>query len=231
MEKRIITIILMMTVLLALPGFGTREAQATSKKTLKATVYDDVLKNGNYAYCLAAYNGLESRLYKVNLKTGKVTRLTGKMLNPKGMKYRKGYLYFASGSTDTDEGALYRIGVKSKKKKKLAQVSVMYSPYYVLGKNKIYYKHVKYDWDKDTFIRKYKQMNYDGSGKKYNKNITIKMSHKKSNATGYRLRYVEHKGETYYDEDWDEYVTEIYYKCYLIKPDGSKIYLCKAEDY
>ena len=221
----------MMTVLLAFPGFGTSEAQATSKKTLKTTVYDKVLKNGNYAYCIASYDGMWKRLYKVNLKTGKVTRLTGKMILARGMKYRKGYLYFATGSTDTDVGNLYRVGVKSKNKKRLAQISVTSNPYCVLGKNKIYYKYAKYNWENNTTFRKYKQMNFDGSGKKDNKNITIKMSHKNSNATGYRLQYVKKYGETYYDEDWDEYVTEIYYKCYLVKPDGSKIYLCRAEDY
>ena len=72
--KRTISVICM-AMMLALCVFSSA-VQAKSPKG-KMTVYDNVIKSGKCVYCCDGY-----RIYRVNLKTGKVKNLVKKTGSP-----------------------------------------------------------------------------------------------------------------------------------------------------
>ena len=91
-------------------------------------VYDYVLKSGNYAYCAVSNDAI----YKVNLKTKKVTCLTKVTEVVYAMKKKGRYLYYIES---TMGGYRFnRVNVKSGKRQRLGRYYE-----YVISGTKIYY--------------------------------------------------------------------------------------------
>ena len=216
MRKRILSVFIIMTLFISM---AAPASFAASGKTKKMKVYTDVIKVGNNVYC--NLNG--DYIYKVNLKTGKKTKLmTNNNKHSYGveyMSYHKGYLYYVtSNSFDkfkySDIGRkLYRIKVKNKKRtclytaKEDPDASFRYA---VKGKTVFtqYKKAINDDYD-TKLVRK--KMKLNGKSKK-NSKVKVKMTEKTSNKKGYSLIC-----DTHEMEDDLGYVT-----CYLKTP-GKKI--------
>ena len=231
MKKRVITVMLVFALLLtALPflpsGYGM-SAYAASKKTKKATAYNEVIKHGNTVYCrVFGPTATEYKIYKVNLKTGKKKKLDKSWGYPTGMIYKSGYLYYTINYPEANSGQIKRVNVKTGKKQKLANTN---GAFVISGKT-IYYTFYRTDWDNGGDTTKItKKMSLDGKNKKKVKNIKVKVRSKNSNTKGYKLVYVGCNKKTEYDEDGEVYSREYEYgKCYLQKPNGKKKYICKV---
>ena len=177
------------------------ESVSAASKTKKMSVYS-CIKSGDTVYC-----SNNNHIFKVNLKTKKVTILTGGKCYPNNLKLKGKYLYYQDIQQGFDEngytGYLYRINVKTKAKKKLANASA----YAIKGK-KIYFTadKLKSDYSFKTIKR---VMKLNGKSKKKTK-YTVKNVHKETNASGY---YVTN------DIDWDNYSQPANY--YLRTPGGN----------
>ena len=107
-------------------------APSAYAKTVKCKMYN-IIKKGNIVYC---DNG--HYVFKVNIKTKKVTKLAWTLGGPKKLKGKYLYMFnFSGGAFGTD---ICRINVKTKAKKTLAK-DVNYGNVAVC-KRKIYYKKV-----------------------------------------------------------------------------------------
>ena len=96
MKKRVVAITLMLALMVTLlPLIPGNDAYAASKRK-KMITNSGVIKKGNTAYCCVHQKGL----YKVNLKTKKVTKMKTKYYLPEQMKIYKGYLYFIASTPD-----------------------------------------------------------------------------------------------------------------------------------
>lgn len=220
--------LLLMVAFTCIPvASGSIEASAAIKE-MKGTVYSEVIKRGNTAYCAYNEDG-DYTILKVDLNTGKKTRLVRNAFRMKGMKQRGSYLYYGVGF-ETPQFNLYRVNVKTGKKQKLARVYSVGSGYpaYVLGKTRIYYREAYWSKKTDFVASRNRKIKLNGTDKKRLYNTRIRVSNKRANVSGYKVIY---KGVNYhYDSDFEDYVYD-YYNCYLKKPDGSQIYLAKVDDY
>ena len=160
-----------------------------ASKTKKMTVYNEVIKSDNYAYC-AAGDGI----YKINLVNGASQKLVNidsyPFVGVGGMKLYKGYLYYLTGGTGVASPSLYRIKTNGKGKKKLDSADR-----YVIKKKKVYYtKRVGEFYNKSVK----RQMKLNGSKKKKS-SYKVKATFKDSNAAGYYVKQVETGSDTYSD--------------------------------
>lgn len=206
------TLIASLLMALMVVSLSAPEAMAKSK-TKTMTVYDQVVVNGDYAYC-SAYKGL----YKVNLTTGSKTLLVKSVAPDMGatigeMKIYKGYLYYVNGGAVT--APLYRIKLSGKNKKYLGSVV-----YFAISNGKIYYKTLN---SKGKYIKK--SMKLTGKSKKKS-SYNVKMKWKDSNKSGYTVNQVlTHSDSVYDDVDESYYITD-YYTDYFVTPSGEQIALC-----
>lgn len=218
---RMVTAVIMITVLII--TMSAPQAQAASGKTKKMTVYDEVIVKGKYAYVSARLG-----IYKVNLKSGSARRIVKAEMpefnrKPSGMKLKRGYLYYFSGTGALNDDTLYRIKTSGKKNKRLADAQA-----YAVGKKKIYY----ITYGLNPYKYKKKQMKLNGKSKKASR-YKVKNKYKKSNKKGY---YVSSTlTATYSNYEYDEYgdyylVTTEKYNYYLVTPSGKRIYLCSYSD-
>lgn len=208
MKKKIISIILAsMMVVTMLP------MQVSAASTAKMTAFNQVYKTKNIAYC-AGVGGV----YKVTLKNGKVKKVKklfkGKVIDydygcAEAMKKKGDYLYFMARNESAPGGRIYRVNVKTGKKKALTGF-VYYLVGYVIKDKKIYYS---YDVaDDDAFYEEVKSMSLNGKNKKKS-SMKVSMNTKNSNAKGYYIIEKEKDG---------------YLKDYLRTPKG-KYYLGKRK--
>lgn len=203
---------------------------AAAGATVKSTVYTQVIKSGNNAYC-----NCEKGICKVSLKTGKVTwllKVPKSWITYAGYNYmqKKGnYLYYESLSSSAFTTTVNRINLKTKKIQVVAKVSndMIINAYAIKG-SKLYVSGTKYvydeddDEDDDDDDEEYEipfnlVMNLDGKSKK-NTSIEARFMEKKSNKKGYS---VVQKGNL--DKVGDTA------KWYLKKPNGKRVYLGKAK--
>ena len=206
---------------------GSIEANAATK-VKKGTVYNQVIKKGNIVYCTYNENG-NNTVLKVNLKTGKKTKVVKNVYNLRGMQIKGNYIYYGLG-LEVPMFYLYRVNIKTGKKQKLANVYSLGNghPAYVVGKNTIYYKDASWKEGTDIIKSRNMQMKLNGKSKKKLSNTIINIVCKNSNVSGYKVIY---KGINYhYDNYIDEYTYD-YYKCYLKQPNGKQIYLAKVNAY
>lgn len=137
-------------------------AEAESDMSVKKmTVYDKVLRIGNFAFCAVS----DDAIYKVNLKTNKVRKLVAVSEVPHSMRKNGSYLYYVESTMGGN--TLYRVSVKTGKRNRLG-------PYYeyVISGNRIYC---------DGRV-----MKLDGSCKKKS-TTSIKMKSIKNSNKKYRL--------------------------------------------
>lgn len=212
MKKRITAILLVGMLLLAV----TPVTAHASSGAVKMTGYDQVIKNGNIAYC-AGTGGI----YKVILKKSKVKSIKRLVKNEctfapesyqSAMRMKGKYLYFLNGGEGTG-GCIERIKTTGGKSKRLDSVPLFDKYYaYAIKGSKIYYFKHDVDFEADTIKTPKKVMNLNGKNKtKTSKKAVLK--HKNSNAKGYSV-VIQLDGN--------------YYKDYLITPKGA-FYLGEAE--
>ena len=206
-------------VILALIMSSMSASYAASGKTKKATVYDEVIVKGNYAYCSASEG-----IYRVNLETGAKKRLVehsnaGIVGQPKGLKIYKGYLYYSLFGEANDP--LYRVKLNGKNKKLVGNVGA-----YAFSKGKIYYTYNIY---KKKHTVKKRVMDLNGKNKKKSK-YKVKNTYKKTNKAKYMVKRVLERTEEE-EIDGEINVTE-YFTDYFTGPDGMSVELCTfTEDY
>ena len=198
----VVIMVAMMIVVGAMP-----EVMAGSSKTKSMTKYDRVIVKGHIAYCCDGYN-----VFRVNLKTNKVKKLTKTMFSVHGMKYYKGYIYYEEWGGGTGN-TIYRVKARGGGRKKLASQNG--SDDYVITKSKIYYDTYG-GWNSDK--RHLKQMNLNGTGKQKSK-IKIKNKSKDSNKSGYSVAVKESSNFDWWDDG------KGYANSYLIKSNGKKVKL------
>ena len=224
--KKIITVLFITALILTAVPFMSPDsdmnAYAASTKTKKGTVYTHIIKHGNTVYCMVHDYMIYYKIYKVDLKRGKAKLLKKNLYNPTGMKYKKGYIYVAAEcgtAVDSYNGELFRINVKTGKKTRLEKhLKGNPVPEFVVSKNTIYFTEYKYDYDRGKDVKKTRKMKLNGKSKKNAGNVKVKVKAKKSNTKGYKIKYVESE-----ENSVDKY--------YLVKPNGSKIYLGKQTEY
>ena len=198
-----------------------------SVRNKKAYTYETVLKHGSTVYCMVGTydeNSVFKNIYEIDLKTSKKQKLVTGLSRPGGMEYKKGYLYFVEHSGEARLAGLYRIKADSKtgKYKFLGDIYDVHDgkhgAYYYLGKKNILYRQVKLDEKTLTVLKtKRKQMRLNGKHKRKSK-YNVKPHSKQTNAKGYTLYYDG------YDYDYDSR-TYSYYKIYLKKPDGKRVFI------
>ena len=215
MKKRIISLLLIAVFIVG--SFTTVVFGASKKK--KMTVYDQVCKVGNTAYCCTGQG-----LYKYDLNNGSKVLLhqvnAREVEAVSRMKVYKGYLYFFEDGEE--EAHLYRVRMSNNKVKRL--VSCIHE--YAISKKKIYY------------VRAYSEkpekrvMKLNGKGKKKSHyNVVNKC--KASNAKGYYIHTKLIKKIWQLNEDRTYYDWAYIYADYLIAP-GKQVLLCTYyadEDY
>ena len=168
--KRIIILVLVLTVIVV--AFLPLTASAASR-TMK--VYDEVLKEGKYVYCIS-----EAGIYKVNVRNGNKKTLEKKDSTytgtfPEAMKKKGKWLYYmADGPIGT---GLYRVNVNNARDVELVEPDgEHWVERYMISGNRIYY----------TWGSKYRVMKLNGKNKKYTKTKPL-MRHYTSNARGYKV--------------------------------------------
>ena len=229
MKKQIISVISMLIIMAFIVPAMDYDAYAASKKTKKVTTYEEVVVHGSTAYCIVS-EGMPCKIYKVNLKTAKKSVLVKDASRTSGLLYKNGYLYYVNHNEAFPEGWLCRVKTNSKQKPKIIADNIYWykAIFYYVDKDKVYYRTYKDPDDPDINKYCYRQVKTNGKNDKKFKNVKIKAKLKKSNKKGYRVVY---KGcKKYYDKYSESYQYK-YYKCYLQKPNGKKIYLTKVEDY
>lgn len=188
--------------------FTSTVASFGASGTKKMTAYNKVVKKGNTAYCADNY-----AIYKVNLKTGGVKRLTGlNMAGMFGMKLHKGYLYYEWYSNGTPLG-LNRVKTNGKNNKMLVMGNEGPMMYAISGK-KVYCQYY------DGNMKKVRQ-SMTLKGKNIKKTSTkVKTTYKDSNAKGYTVITNETSGFGSYIDGGTGYAIS-----YLRKPNGKLIRL------
>ena len=203
-------VIACLLALMVVVSFMPQPASAASK-SVSSTTYDQVVKDGNTAYCAGAY-----AIYKVKLsKSGKVKKVTrivkggtvwdrdARMIGH--MKKKGKYLYYLDyGELDGSVTYLKRVNTETKKKKKLVFTDCDFNAYAIKDK-KLYCKY----YDEKTVK---KVMKLDGSSKKKTSKKIV-MHTKKSSTKGYSMKYETRNG---------------YIEAYLKTPKG-KYYLGKTK--
>jgi len=219
MRKRIVSLLLVVCLMIGcISILGTSPVEAKTK-TKKMTTYDIIVKGDN-AYVSGAWG--TDRIYKVNLKTKKVTALKYKAKGAMTccMRIKKGYLYFEQ--IDSGLRSISRIKLKDPKKTDLlfhkgSGISVEDGNFaYSVGKKRVYiaYKHS----DTGKTIKKSVKLNGKDSRKsKYN----VKNINKTSNKKGYKL--IDDMSH------FDEENMAGYIVYYLKVPGGKKIKLAKVD--
>lgn len=208
-KVRLATILAVVVALI----FSSMTVSYAASKTKTMTVYTEVVKKGNYAYC-AARNGI----HRVNLKTGARKRIVkfnkdSPAGGPSCMKLHKGYLYYELDGMMTQ--GLYRIKLNGTGRKYLAEIWD-----YTISKGKIYYTTYNYKNDKAAK----RVMSLNGKNKKKS-SYNVKQRYKSTNATGYRVKTELKKTEKeYFNEESCEVIE--HYTEYLTTPNGEKIKLC-----
>ena len=194
------SIILMLSFVMVLTS-AVFPAFAASKKTLKMTVYTEVLVKGGYAYCCSVKG-----IYKVNLKTHSVKRLVKQPVPEfcsfSNLRYHKGFLYFENLS-DSIGGDLYRVKLSGKSKKNLGYNM---GDYY-LKKSKLFYETYNDDPEKPYCIK----MKLNGKNKKKVSSYKVRCREKRSNKKGYSIVMKE------LNEDTTQYLLKL--------PSGKRIKL------
>ncbi len=240
MKRQLISLTLVFIVAIA---FTASPAFAASK--VRMTVYDQVIKSGNYVYCPAEGDGF----YKVRMQEDEVVQdgvqrlvrthfVRGGYTYNMHMKKMGKYLYYIEGS----EGTYYklrRVNLTTGKRQMVAN----YGTEYAIRGHKIYAQISKDNWE-DSYTR-YRVMKMDGKNKKKT-SARPAMKTKRSNVKGYSVSYVEHwvkepEPETIappeekplaeddydYDEDYDDDLEGIddeyvdYVETYLKTPAGT----------
>lgn len=219
MKKRILSIVLIMTLFISL---AAPMSFAASGKTKKMKVYS-VVKKGDYCYCNPDGG---RKIYRTNVKTGKIKKYKIPCWGANNCKIYKGYLYYV-GTVDLDDDALYdfplyRMNLKTGKSKKLfVAKNAHYDENfrYAISKSRlyVYYRPLNEDFDVIRTVKKVMKLN--GKAKK-NTKFKIKQVFRESNAKGYSL---------YYDESKLDESGEGWIKVYLKTP-GRKIFLKKYYD-
>lgn len=218
MKKKILTYFLAMVIVVTAVSVPALAASSQAK-TVKMSVYNDVLKSGDTVYC-AGYKGL----YKVKLKKDKVksVKLIVKEPNDATCHMRKNgkYLYYVFDCYQVVE--FWGVNTSNGESESLGGGSSEDYWYfvdgdwdYVIKDNRIYctWDDINYDNSGNEYTVKRKQvMKMDGSKKKKT-SVKAVMKEKKSNAKGYSLKIKK---------------TKKYYKDYLKTPKGT-FYLGKAE--
>lgn len=179
--KRIMMCLMVMAVALAFMPAGSFAAS----KTIKSTFYNQVIKDGNTAYCAGA-----GGIYKVRLKNGKVKSsklvhedpATGPYSYVSSMKKKGNYIYFNSATEGTVD-YLMRIKATGGKAKTLltSNTDAWVDAVAIKGK-KIYYK----------YNGKNRVMSLNGKDKK-STSVKAVQKARKSNAKGYRV-IIKEKG-------------------------------------
>ena len=201
--KRTISVICM-AMMLTLCVFSSA-VQAKSPKG-KMTVYDNVIKSGKCVYCCDGY-----RIYRVNLKTGKVKNLVKKTGSPDEAYFamkKKGKYIYCQYDMQGDEIYIYRVKTNGKKVQKLNKERLWVADYWISGK-KLYYSGRTLE---DIGVKRV--MNLNGTSLKKSK-LKCNMKRARSNVKGYRVIIK-------YDENDSA-------KTWLKKPDGEKIPLGNYE--
>ena len=191
--KRHIALIMMIAVAVFCTFILTQTPSHAQTKPTK--VYSQVIKSGDYAYCISG-----TGIYKVNVKTGKKKKLVkdpGDYGHYRQMCKKGSYLYYIKGGTDV-RADLYRVSINGGKSKHLAG-SVNKGRYvlkYMIKKNRIYYK----ERNDRTGKIKTKKMKLNGKSKK-NTRAKVRWVEKKSNKSGYFVEEIPYDppyGSSYY---------------------------------
>ncbi len=200
--KKTAIIMIAIAVMFSFTLVPTESNAATKVK--KGTTYQCIkVKNKKTVYC-TNYN----HVFKVSLKKKKVVKKWRGYGYNDMLKLKGNFLYFNGHGNGIGYSHIYRINLKTNKKKLL--VKNVYDAYVVSGK-RIYYAKVKYK-DDGTMVTYNRVMWLNGTHKKKSK-YKAKMTTKKTNSSKY---YV------WNDYDWesaDTYDTPINY--YLHTPDGN----------
>ena len=211
MKRRIVSLLLITVLIL---GCFTTVSFGASKKK-KMTVYYQVCKVGDVAYCSS-----EHGLFKADLKNGKsITVYDEVICEAGGMKEYKGYLYFIDYGDIS--GDLYRVKISNNKVQRLASVVNEYA----ISKKKIYY--VGYANIEGSKVKK-RVMKLNGKGKKKS-SYKVANKYKASNVKGYYIqsKMISKVWKTYVDDLDGETkgYWEYKYTDYLVTPD-KQIPLC-----
>ena len=180
-------------------------------KTMKMTLYDQVIKKGKYAYCCD--KGL---IYKVNLKTNKVKKLIKSPNYRSNMKLYKGYIYY-NDFTWGSSIHISRVKTNGKANKYLAwQTDEMG---YVIKGKRIYYRDIEWNEDTDEESRVTYSIKLNGKNRKKVK-YRVKPIYKNTNKKGYKVIVKR-------SSDFDDFDGTGYMISYLKKPNGKRIRLAK----
>jgi hypothetical protein len=205
MKKRSTSILVIM-ILAAVLILSSITTSFAGDGPVTMTLYNDVVKKGNYAYCCDEWS-----LFKVNLKTGKVKRLTSKNVPIGDISVHGKYVYYMTYTTGTVAG-VRRVRNDGKYDKELCFENELMG--YVIIKSRIYYTYTD-----DNYNYVMKSMKLNGTNKKTSY-YDIKNTSKRSNAKGYKVIKVK-------SSSFDPYEGKGYETFYLKKPNGKKIKLEK----
>ena len=197
-RKRAIRLLTILLSFFIAAGLLPATDHAYAASTRKMTVYNGVIKKGNFAYCV----GLGKTFYKVNLKTGKVYDLfTGRIADDvtdrgksgtpdafsaiHSMHLKGDYLYYVWSSIQPGTRAsLYRIHTKTGSVKRLISTGSGGNLEYAIRGNRIYVKLEKY-WFSEKY--KYREMKLNGKSVKKT-SVRPKMMTAESNVKGYKVK-------------------------------------------
>ena len=181
----------------------------------KMTAYTQVYVKGKYAYCLA-----DKGIYRVNLKTDQVKRISKKISADEGnyqyFKLYKGYIYYEGFGTAAK--SFYRVKTSGKKFKKLGKVFD-----FAISKGKIYYTAFSDKTGGEVDM----QMSLSGKNKRRSA-YHPKPKFKASNKKGYKVKSITEKDyETTDNNGVTWHIRET--GDYLVTPQGKKIRLWEGE--
>lgn len=189
-KRKFLSVVIMMALIITM--FTPMSFAASKAK--KTTVYKNVVKSGNTAFC----STLSGDLYRIDLKTRKAVKIKQKYYYAHDLKVHKGYVYYIASrediNSDSWDGYICRVNIKTGKVKKLAGISDCKSLRYAISKSKIYYVYKKDISSKKT--RTYKKvMKLNGKSKKKSR-YNVKVTRKPSNAAGYS-HYIDYSEADY----------------------------------
>lgn len=180
----------------------------------KMTAYTQVYVKGKYAYCLA-----DKGIYRVNLKTDQVKRLSKKISADEGnygsFKLYKGYIYYDGWGPAAK--SFYRVKTSGKKFKKLGRVFD-----FAISKGKIYYTAFSDKTGGEVDM----QMSLSGKNKRRSA-YHPKPKFKASNKKGYKVKSITEKDYETTDNNGTTWHIRIIGD-YLVTPQGKKIRLCEG---
>ena len=175
MKKRGLVFLMIAVAVFVVVALKPVDSHAATKKM---TAYSTI-KSGNTVYCTSGWH-----ILKVDLKTKKVTKLAkSKVIYCVNLKIKGKYLYYVDKSTGVGDASIYRINLKTNKKKKLAGST---GSDYVISGSKIYYQ----KWDRNKPLPTNRTMKLNGKAKKKTK-VRIKMTNKDTNTKNYSVYSTE----------------------------------------